>query len=130
MERNRTRMNMLSLLRPALFHTDPETAHHLTLCGLNTAYSLGMSGIIAARIPDDPRSAFLVPYGVSMIDAGTSFRKAISGSPFSAALAFPPADSANFFMSFGIASPKKMIDSEIFSISEAAIIFSFSFLGK
>ena len=47
---------MYSLLRPVLFRLDPETAHHFTLCGLSTAYSLGLSGIVAARIPDDPRT--------------------------------------------------------------------------
>ncbi|HEX5336999.1 MAG TPA: dihydroorotate dehydrogenase (quinone), partial [Gallionella sp.] len=47
---------MYSLLRPALFRLDPETAHHLTLSGLNTAYSLGLSGMLAPRPADDPRS--------------------------------------------------------------------------
>jgi len=47
---------MYSLLRPALFQLDPETAHHATLAGLNAAYSLGLSGLLAPRIPDDPRT--------------------------------------------------------------------------
>jgi dihydroorotate dehydrogenase len=47
---------MYSLLRPALFQLDPETAHHITLGGLNALYSLGLSGIIAPRIPGDPRT--------------------------------------------------------------------------
>lgn len=47
---------MYSLLRPALFQFDPETAHHLTLSGLNTAYSLGLSGLAAKRPSDDPRT--------------------------------------------------------------------------
>lgn len=47
---------MYSLLRPALFQLDPETAHHLTLNGLNTAYSLGISGLLAATPADDPRT--------------------------------------------------------------------------
>jgi len=47
---------MFSLLRPALFHLDPETAHHVTLRGLSALHSLGMSRIAATRIPDDPRS--------------------------------------------------------------------------
>ncbi len=46
---------MYPLLRPALFQLDTETAHHLTLASLNAAYSLGLSGLIAAHIPDDPR---------------------------------------------------------------------------
>src|SRR5512140_1975073 len=47
---------MYSLLRPALFRLDPETAHHLTLSGLNTAYSLGLSGMLAPPPADDPRN--------------------------------------------------------------------------
>ena len=47
---------MYSLLRPALFQLDPETAHHLTLSSLKAAYSLGLSGLIAPAIPDDPRT--------------------------------------------------------------------------
>jgi len=47
---------MFTLLRPALFQIDPEAAHDLTLCSLNNAYSFGLSGIVANRIPDDPRT--------------------------------------------------------------------------
>jgi dihydroorotate dehydrogenase len=47
---------MFSLLRPALFQIDPETAHDLTICSLNNAYSFGLSRIVANRIPDDPRT--------------------------------------------------------------------------
>ncbi|MDD5383554.1 MAG: quinone-dependent dihydroorotate dehydrogenase [Gallionella sp.] len=47
---------MYSLLRPALFRLDPETAHHLTLGGLKAAYALGLSGLIAKRPADDPRT--------------------------------------------------------------------------
>ncbi|MDP1940460.1 MAG: quinone-dependent dihydroorotate dehydrogenase, partial [Gallionella sp.] len=47
---------MYSLLRPALFRLAPETAHHLTLNSLNAAYSLGLSGMIAPNIPNDPRT--------------------------------------------------------------------------
>jgi dihydroorotate dehydrogenase len=47
---------MYSLLRPALFRLDPETAHNLTLGGLKTARSLGLSGLIAKRPADDPRT--------------------------------------------------------------------------
>jgi dihydroorotate dehydrogenase len=45
---------MYSLLRPALFRLDPETAHHLTLGSLQAAYSLGLSWLLAPAIPDDP----------------------------------------------------------------------------
>ena len=47
---------MYSLLRPLLFRLDPETAHHLTLGGLKTAHALGLSGLVARRPADDPRT--------------------------------------------------------------------------
>ncbi len=47
---------MYSLLRPALFRLDPETAHDLALRGLSALNSFGFSGIAATRIPDDPRT--------------------------------------------------------------------------
>lgn len=47
---------MYSILRPALFRLDAETAHHLTLRGLNAAHTLGLSGVVAPRPPDDPRT--------------------------------------------------------------------------
>jgi dihydroorotate dehydrogenase len=47
---------MYTLLRPALFRLSPETAHHLTLASLQAACSLGLSGLIAPRIADDPRT--------------------------------------------------------------------------
>ncbi len=47
---------MYTLLRSALFQLDPEAAHQVTLSGLNASYSLGLSGIIAPRPPDDPRT--------------------------------------------------------------------------
>jgi len=53
---------MYSLLRPILFKFDPETAHHLTLGGLNTAYSLGLSGILAPRPADDPRTVMGITF--------------------------------------------------------------------
>ena len=47
---------MYSLLRPALFQFDPETAHHVTLAGLNVLHSLGLSSIIASHPAADPRT--------------------------------------------------------------------------
>lgn len=47
---------MYSLLRPALFRLDPETAHHLTLQVLYFLQSTGLSGIVTERIPYDPRT--------------------------------------------------------------------------
>ncbi len=47
---------MYSLLRRALFKLPPETAHHLTLSGLNALYKLGLSGLVSPAIPDDKRT--------------------------------------------------------------------------
>ena len=47
---------MYTLLRPVLFHLDPERAHHCTLAGLKGLHSLGLSGIIAPRPAADPRT--------------------------------------------------------------------------
>ena len=60
---------MYSLLRPLLFQLDPETAHHLTLSGLKASYTLGLSGLVARRPADDPRTvmglAFPNPVGLA-----------------------------------------------------------------
>jgi len=40
---------MYTLLRPLLFKLDPETAHHLTLDALQTAYRLGLLPLIAKQ---------------------------------------------------------------------------------
>jgi dihydroorotate dehydrogenase len=53
---------MYSLFRPALFQLNPETAHHLTLNGLNAAYTLGLSGLLAPRIPADPRTVMGITF--------------------------------------------------------------------
>ncbi|MEO8330942.1 MAG: quinone-dependent dihydroorotate dehydrogenase [Gallionella sp.] len=45
---------MYSLIRPALFALDAETAHHLTLVSLRTLHTLGLSGILAPRPAADP----------------------------------------------------------------------------
>lgn len=47
---------MYSFIRPALFQLDPEAAHHLTLSGLQAAYSMGLSGMLAPSIPNNPRT--------------------------------------------------------------------------
>ncbi len=46
---------MYSLIRPALFALDPETAHHATLDALKTAHCLGPLALLAKRPSDDPR---------------------------------------------------------------------------
>lgn len=53
---------MYSLLRPALFQLSPETAHHATLTGLNASYSLGLSSLIAPRIPSDARTVMGITF--------------------------------------------------------------------
>ncbi len=53
---------MYSLLRSALFRFDPETAHHLTLSSLNSAAALGLSGLIAPTIPNDPRKVMGIDF--------------------------------------------------------------------
>lgn len=47
---------MYSLLRPALFRLNPETAHHSVLQFLHFLHATGLSGVVAERIPDDPRT--------------------------------------------------------------------------
>lgn len=48
-------MNPYTLLRPALFSLDPETAHDATLTTLNTAHCLGLSRLVPQPAPD-PRT--------------------------------------------------------------------------
>lgn len=45
---------MYSLLRPLLFQLDPETSHHLSLCGLNLVSKLGATSLLAGKVPNDP----------------------------------------------------------------------------
>ncbi|MGC2048908.1 MAG: quinone-dependent dihydroorotate dehydrogenase [Gallionella sp.] len=47
---------MYSLIRPALFALDAETAHHVTLGGLRTLHTLGLSRLLASPPAEDPRS--------------------------------------------------------------------------
>ncbi len=49
-------MSLYSLIQPALFRLEPETAHNLTLSGLNTLHTLGLSGLITPSIAHDPRT--------------------------------------------------------------------------
>ena len=48
---------MYPLLRPLLFTLDPETAHHVTLDGLNTTHRLGLLPLLAKRPADNPVQA-------------------------------------------------------------------------
>lgn len=47
---------MYSLLRSVLFRLDPETAHHLTLGGLNAMRSMGLGSMAAQHPGADPRT--------------------------------------------------------------------------
>jgi dihydroorotate dehydrogenase len=47
---------LYSLLRPLLFKLNPETAHHVTLDGLQAAYKLGLLPLFSKRTADDPRT--------------------------------------------------------------------------
>jgi dihydroorotate dehydrogenase len=49
-------MNPYTLLRPAMFALDAETAHHLTLTSLQTAQRLGLMSLAASRPASDPRT--------------------------------------------------------------------------
>jgi dihydroorotate dehydrogenase len=49
-------MNPYTLLRPAMFALDAETAHHLTLNGLNVANKLGLMSLAASRPAADPHT--------------------------------------------------------------------------
>ncbi|MDP2431696.1 MAG: quinone-dependent dihydroorotate dehydrogenase [Pseudomonadota bacterium] len=48
-------MNLYPLLRPLLFHLDPETAHNLTLAGLRNLHALGLLQPFLPRVPEAPR---------------------------------------------------------------------------
>jgi dihydroorotate dehydrogenase len=53
---------MYSLLRPALFQLDPETAHHVTLNSLQAAYTLGLSRLLGKQPAADPRTAMGITF--------------------------------------------------------------------
>ncbi len=55
-------MNPYSLLRPALFALDPETAHHATLDALKTANCLGALPLLARRPVQDPRTVMGITF--------------------------------------------------------------------
>src|SRR5437773_11591320 len=52
----RSRM-LYPLFRPLLFGLEPETAHELTLAGLDAAASLGVAQFAARRVPASPVKA-------------------------------------------------------------------------
>lgn len=45
---------MYSLLRPLLFRLDPETSHHLSLCGLNLLSKVRATSLLAPKVPSKP----------------------------------------------------------------------------
>src|SRR2546430_15898013 len=50
------------LFRPLLFALDPETAHELTLAGLDAAASLGVAQLAARRVPASPVKAMGITF--------------------------------------------------------------------
>src|SRR2546427_8756651 len=50
------------LFRPLLFALDPETAHELTLAGLDAAASLGVAQLAAPRVPASPVEAMGIKF--------------------------------------------------------------------
>ena len=50
------------LFRPLLFALDPETAHELTLAGLDAAASLGVAQLAAPRVPASPVKAMGITF--------------------------------------------------------------------
>src|SRR5437016_7359630 len=57
----RSRM-LYPLFRPLLFALDPETAHELTLAGLDAAASLGVAQLAAPRVPASPVEAMGIKF--------------------------------------------------------------------
>src|SRR5437867_7390260 len=57
----RSRM-LYPLFRPLLFALDPETAHELTLAGLDAAASLGVAQLAAPRVPASPVKAMGITF--------------------------------------------------------------------
>lgn len=53
---------MFSLIRPALFALDPETAHHLSLDTLRKFNNLGLSSLLATQPADDPCTAMGITF--------------------------------------------------------------------
>ena len=91
-------------LRPLLFATDPEIAHHLALAGLDVAASAGLARLVAPRVPDAPVEAMgirfphrvglaagldknaahlagLATLGFGFLEAGTVTPRAQPGNP-------------------------------------------------
>jgi dihydroorotate dehydrogenase len=92
------------LVRPLLFALDPETAHDLTLAGLDAAASLGLTQLAARKLPPSPVRAMgldfpnriglaagldkdaahidsLAMLGFGFIECGTVTPRAQSGNP-------------------------------------------------
>ncbi|HZW86231.1 MAG TPA: quinone-dependent dihydroorotate dehydrogenase [Gallionella sp.] len=124
---------MFSLLRPALFQIDPETAHHLTLSSLAAAYSLGVSDCIATRKTNDPRTAMginfsnpvglaagldkngscidgLAALGFGFIEIGTVTPRAQPGNPKPRLFRLPQANAIINRMGFNNDGVDKLIE--------------------
>ena len=124
---------MFSLLRPALFQIDPETAHHLTLSSLAAAYSLSVSDCIATRKTNDPRTAMginfsnpvglaagldkngscidgLAALGFGFIEIGTVTPRAQPGNPKPRLFRLPQANAIINRMGFNNDGVDKLIE--------------------
>ncbi len=53
---------MYSLLRSILFQMDPEKSHHFSLNALSTMEKLHLSGLLAARVADNPRKVMGIEF--------------------------------------------------------------------
>ena len=53
---------MYALIRPLFFKIDPEKSHHLALNGLSLAEKLHLSGLLAARVADNPRTVMGIEF--------------------------------------------------------------------
>jgi len=123
---------MYSLVRPALFSLDAETAHHLTLTGLQTLNKLGLSGVLASRPADAPRTVMgltfpnpvglaagldkngdcidgLAALGFGFIEIGTVTPQPQSGNPKPRLFRLPEADAIINRMGFNNYGVDKLV---------------------
>jgi dihydroorotate dehydrogenase len=121
------------LLRSALFRLDPETAHHVTLRLLNFLHATGLSGMVAERMPDEPRTVMgltfpnpvglaagldkngdcidgLAALGFGFIEVGTVTPQPQPGNPKPRLFRLPQANAIINRMGFNNAGVDKLIE--------------------
>ena len=124
---------MYPLLRPALFRLDPETAHHVTLQLLHFLHATSLSGMVAERIPDQPRTVMgltfpnpvglaagldkngdcidaLAALGFGFIEVGTVTPQPQPGNPKPRLFRLPQANAIINRMGFNNAGVDKLIE--------------------